>query len=162
MSPSAGPPSAGCIEGWQSPAAGSALYAEAVSIIDAHVTFDVPLTVEEMRYFRGPDVPWIIEPHYESVERWYVRTGGDMPAGAGRWLIEKRTDTIKGVSAVAPYDTAGYGSPDWTGFVGDGPPTAYPDLPGVWSGIAYDFVTGENDSGNPGLPDEVVDCLAGT
>ena len=52
----------------------------------------------------------------------------------GRWLIEKRTDQILGVSAVAPWDSTGYESPDWTGFIGEGPPQTYPDLPGLWSG----------------------------
>jgi hypothetical protein len=32
-------------------------------------------------------------------------------------------------------------------------------LPGQWSGIPYDFVTGEGDSGQPGLTAEVVGCL---
>ncbi len=26
-----------------------------------------------MRYFTGPDQPGIIEPHYDSVERWYIK-----------------------------------------------------------------------------------------
>lgn len=38
----------------------------------------------------------------------------------------------------------------------------YADLPGEWSGIAHDFVTGAGDSGQPGLPDEVADCLGGS
>ncbi len=66
------------------------------------------------------------------------------------------------MSAVAPWDTTGYESPDWTGFIGDGPPTTYLGLPGQWSGIPFDFVTGEGDSGNAGEPPEIVDCLAGT
>jgi hypothetical protein len=28
----------------------------------------------------------------------------------------------------------GYASPDWVGFVGEGPPRAYPGLPGTWAG----------------------------
>ena len=28
--------------------------------------------------------------------------------------------------------------------------------------ITYDFVTGAGDSGQPGLPDQVADCLGGT
>ena len=79
-----------------------------------------------------------------------------------RWLLEQRTDLIRGISAVAPYDTTGYESPDWTGFTGDGTPQIVTGLPGTWAGIPYDFVTGEGDSGEPGLPDEVVGCLAGT
>lgn len=53
-------------------------------------------------------------------------------------------------------------SPDWSGFFGEGPPTEYAGLPGAWYGIRYDFVTGEGDSGQPGLPPELLDCLAGS
>ena len=35
-------------------------------------------------------------------------------------------------------------------------------LPGLWGGIDYDFVTGEGDGGNRGLPKEVEGCLSGT
>jgi hypothetical protein len=157
-----GLPSAGCVNGWHSPLPGSPPYDEALAMIEARLGGNVPYAVEQMRYFTGPDVPWIAEPHYEVVERWYVKGARQGGGDAGRWLLEKRTEQIKGIAAVAPYDSAGYASPDWTGFVGEGPPTTYPGLPGSWSGIAYDFVTGENDSGNPGLPDEVADCLAGT
>ena len=119
--------------------------------------------MDELRYFTGPDAPWMIEPHYEVVERWYVKAAlAGEPDFRGRWLLEKRTELIKGVSAVAPYETSGYASPDWYGFVGEGPPTNYPGLPGAWVGIPYDFVTGEGDSGQPGLPEEVADCLTGT
>lgn len=156
-------PSVGCINGWLSPAAGSADYEEGLIILEGHMGVDGPWTVSEMRFFSGPDVPWMIEPHYDVVERWYIRAAlVDDPDYRGRWLIEKRTDLIKGVSAVAPYESFGYESPDWTGFVGEGPPTNYLGLPGAWSGIPYDFVTGEGDSGQPGLPDEVVGCLQAT
>jgi hypothetical protein len=57
--------------------------------------------------------------------------------------------------AAAPFDTLGYESPDWRAFVGEGPFRPVPGLPGLWSGIEHDFVTGEGDSGNPGLPPEV-------
>jgi hypothetical protein len=165
-SPQVGLPSEGCVDGWSTPLPGSALFDEAVALVQARISWDVPVgpTVAEMRYFTGPDVAWIIEPHYDVVERWYVKTGlgPETRMLSGRWLVEKRTEQIKGVSAVAAWDSRGYASPDWVGFVGEGAATTYPDLPGLWSGIPYDFVTGEGDSGNPGLPDEVVDCLAGT
>ncbi len=124
---------------------------------------DEGYSIVDLRYFTGPEVPWILEPEYDQVERWYVKgTFDDEPNASGRWLLERRTDLIRGVSAVAPYSSSGYESPDWTGFVGEGPPTRYLGLPGAWSGIPYDFVTGEGDSGNPGLPDEVVGCMTGT
>jgi len=132
-------------------------------MLTERMDYEFGFTIHEMRYFTGPEVPWILEPEYDQVERWYVKASFDGGAdGRGRWLFERRTDLIYGVSAVAPYSTTGYESPDWTGFVGEGPPTNYLGLPGQWSGIPYDFVTGEGDSGNPGLPDEVVGCMTGT
>jgi hypothetical protein len=119
-------------------------------------------TVTEMRYFIGPEVPWILS-NPNPVERWYVRAALALdPTFRGRWLIEKRSEEVMGVAAVAPWESFGYESPDWTGFVGDGEPQNYLGLPGQWSGIPYDFVTGEGDSGNPGLPDAVVDCIPAT
>lgn len=156
-------PTEGCVNGWLGPVPGSAEYDEGIATLEGYMGVIGPWSVTEMRYFTGPDVPWIIEPHYDVVERWYIRAAlVSDPAYRARWLLEKRTDQIKGVSAVASDGSFGYESPDWTGFVGDGPPTNYLGLPGQWSGIPYDFVTGEGDSGQPGLPDEVVDCLTAT
>jgi hypothetical protein len=124
---------------------------------------DGALDVVDLRFFTGPDVPWIIEPHYDVVQRWYIKASlEDDPTFRARWLLEQRTDLIRGISAVAGYDTQGYRSPDWVGFVGDGRASAYLGLPGKWSGVPYDFVTGEGDAGQPGLPDEAVGCMAGT
>jgi hypothetical protein len=160
---SGGTPSPGCINGWTAPAFGSAEYAEGLDILSGYMGTTGSWRVSEMRYFTGPDQPGIIEPRYDSVERWYIKAALLNDAGfRGRWLIEKRTDQILGVSAVAPWDTTGYESPDWTGFIGEGPPTTYLGLPGQWSGIPFDFVTGEGDGGNPGEPPEILDCLAGT
>ena len=132
-------------------------------MLDAQMQVEGPWTVTEMRYFSGPDVPWILEPHYAVVEYWYVRAAlVDDPSFGARWLLEQRTEAIRGVSAVARFDSVGYRSPDWTGFVGEGEPTSYLGLPGQWAGIPYDFATGDGDSGQPGLPDEVVGCLSGT
>lgn len=157
-----GLPSTGCVNGWQSPAPGTPLYEEGRALVPPHIQPDAIYGVLEMRYFTGPEAPWIIEPRPEVVERWYIKGSLDNGTDAGRWLVEKRSDVVKGVSAVAPFDSSGFRSPDWVGFVGDGSPSIYPGLPGSWPGIPYDFVTGEGDSGQPGLPPEVVDCLAGT
>lgn len=158
-----GTPSHGCVDGWTAPAFGSAEYTEGLEILSGYMGTTGPWAVAEMRYFTGPDQPGIIEPRYDSVERWYIKASLAEDAGyRGRWLIEKRTDAILGVSAVAPWDTTGYESPDWTGFIGDGPPTTYLGLPGQWSGIPFDFVTGEGDGGNAGEPPEIVDCFDGT
>jgi hypothetical protein len=134
-----------------------------IDILTGYMGVTGPWVVDEMRYFVGPDAPGVIEPFFENVERWYVRAALQSdPAFRGRFLIEKRTDLILGVAAVAPWETSGYRSPDWTGFIGEGPPTVYLGLPGQWSGIPFDFVTGEGDGGMPGLPPEVAGCLAGT
>ena len=79
-------------------------------------------------------------------------------------MVESRTFG-RGLSAVAPYDTEGFASPDWVGFQFDSAHTAmksYPGLPGQWSGTPYDFVRGGAGLKIPGLPDEVLGCLAGT
>lgn len=158
-----GSPFAGCINGWTSPTPGSDAYDEGIAILGGTMGRVGPWTVTEMRYFTGPDSPGVIEPRFDIVERWYIKASlTDDPAFRGRWLIEKRTDEILGVSAVAPWESFGYESPGWTGFIGEGPPQTYIGLPGQWSGIPFDFVTGEGDGGQPGLPPEVVDCLVGS
>ena len=158
-----GSPSAGCVDGWTSPVSGTAELDEGIAILEGYMGVIGPWRVAELRYFTGPDSPGVIEPRFESVERWYIRAGLTTdPAFRGRWLIEKRTDQILGVAAVASWESSGYESPDWTGFIGEGPPQTYIGLPGQWAGIPYDFVTGERDGGQAGLPPEVVDCLAGS
>jgi hypothetical protein len=158
----AGTPSPQCVNGWMRPAVGAPEYEEALAILGESIGVTDLWAVAEMRYFIGPDAPLIIG-GLPVVERWYVRAAlASEPGFRGRWLIEKWTEEIKRTSAVAGWDTAGYHSPDWLGFTGDGPPTTYLGLPGRWSGTPYDFVTGAGDSGNPGLPEEVTGCLAGT
>jgi len=116
-----------------------------------------------MRYFQGPEVPWILSPRPPFVERWYVKARllSD-PTFAGRWIVERRDAKRAGISAVAPFGTTGYRSPDWRAFEGEGEPRVVPGLPGQWSGINYDFVSGEGDSGNPGLPTENEGCVRDT
>jgi hypothetical protein len=63
--------------------------------------------------------------------------------------------------AVAPYESSGFGSPDWTGFTGDGEPQTYLGLPGQWAGTPYDFVSG-GSSAEPGLPADVIGCVSDT
>jgi hypothetical protein len=157
-----------CINGWTSPPAGDTKYEEGLIILANYMgladPFNVdPLNVDDMRYFVGPDPDNILDPRFENVERWYIKaTLSTDPTYRGRWLIERRTADRLGVSAVAPYGTEGYLSPDWHGFEGDGAPRAIEGLPGTWAGIDYDFVTGEGDSGYPGLPDSQAECLSGT
>ena len=158
-----GLPGPGCINGWTSPVEGSEERAEGIDILANYMGLTAPLDVVDMRYFLGPDPDFILEPRFENFEHWYIKaTLSTDPTYAGRWLIEKRNESRLGVSAVAPFDTAGYESPDWSAFVGDGPPRTIAGLPGMWSGIQYDFVTGEGDVGFPGLPEELSECLTGT
>lgn len=158
-----GSPSAGCVNGWTGPPAGAVAYEEGIAILGGAMGRVGPWAVAEMRYFTGPDSPGVIEPRFETVERWYIKgSPTDDAAFRGRWLLEKRTDQILGVSGVAPWESFDYKSPDWTGFIGEGAAQTYIGLSGQWSGIPFDFVTGEGDGGQPGLPREVVDCLAGT
>jgi hypothetical protein len=133
------------------------------------------LRVVDMRYFVGPEAPPSDKLYILKVRRWYVK--GFVRSNQeirGRWLVESRRFG-SGVSAVAPYDSEGWSSPDWTGFEFEtaGPysePRSYPDLPGEWVGEPYDFVKGKEPAGelsgegleNQGLPREVVGCLAGT
>jgi hypothetical protein len=137
--------------------------------------FEGTLRVVDMRFFEGPEAPPSDKAYILEIRRWYVkgfvRANPDL---RGRWLVESRRFG-SGVAAVAPYDTEGWRSPDWTGFEYEtaGPhaePREYPGLPGSWAGKPYDFVKGAEGADpttgegleNPGLPREVVGCLTGT
>jgi hypothetical protein len=150
-----------CVNGWAAPPSDNAAYGTGMYLIERQMEVVGPWTVDEMRYFTGPDVFWAETPA-PSVERWYVKAALVDQDFSGRWLIEKRNDFDFGVVAVAPYDTAGYQTPDWTAFVGDGSPTTYLGLPGQWTGTPYDFVSGAGYNDQPGLPDEVIGCMSGT
>ena len=153
----------GCINGWTRPVEGDAKWVAGLSILTGYTGLTDPLIVDDMVYFVGPDPDNIISPRSENVKRWYIKAWLKSDTTyRGRWLIEKRTSTILGVSAVAPYDTTGWQSPDWSGFEGEGAPRAIEGLPGEWGGIQYDFVTGAGDSGYPGLPASQTECLADT
>jgi len=118
-----------------------------------------------MRSFEGPESPPSDKGYLLVVQRWYIRLFAERdPAFQGRFLVESRTFG-RGVAAVAPYDTTGFRSPDWIGFQydsADTEPKAYPGLPGLWSGIPYDFVEGGGGLEIPGLPEDVLGCLDGT
>jgi hypothetical protein len=118
--------------------------------------------VIDMRHFTSPEVPWILAPRPPVVEWWYVKAQlvGD-PTFRARWLIAKRSPAIKGIAAVARFDTTGYRSPDWRAFIGEGEPRAIEGLPGTWVGFEFDFTKGE-DNEKPGLPEEATHCLDNT
>lgn len=118
-----------------------------------------------MRYFEGPESPPSEQGYLMVVQRWYVKLyAKDDPAFQGRFLVEARRFG-RGLSAVAPYDTHGFRSPDWVGFQfdsSDTTPKTYPGLPGQWEGIPYDFARGGGGLTIPGLPSDVTGCVDGT
>ena len=162
--PTSGDPSATCVDGWKTPSPGSPLTAKPLQVLRRTIRLPGEPVIVEMRYFTGPESPPSEKGYILTIERWYVKlfTEGDLRF-QGRFLIESR-EYGDGVAAVAPYDTAGFRSPDWSGFQwneADPEPRAYPGLPGEWSGIRYDFVRGGAGLDLPGLPAEVRGCLDG-
>jgi hypothetical protein len=159
-----GPVASDCVEGWTTPRADSARYRTPLRVI-RRVTGEGGLEVVDMRWFDGPESPPSDKGYLLNVGRWYVKAfARDDQAFQGRFLVEARTYGL-GLVAVAPYDTSGFRSPDWTGFqfdAGDTQAKAYPGLPGTWSGVPYDFVDGGAGLQFPGLPKAVVGCLSGT
>jgi hypothetical protein len=160
--PTSGPATEDCVDGWSTPAASSALATRPLRVIRRTVRLPGDPVVVDLRYFTGPESPPSDKGYLLTVERWYVKlfTPDDLRF-QGRFLVEARTFG-SGVAAVAPYDTEGFRSPDWSGFQWDGGDMrrrAYPGLPGRWAGIRYDFVRGGAGLGVPGLPRQVAGCL---
>ena len=158
------PPS--CVKGYSSPAPGSANYVFPLHEISVASGQPGPFHVVNMRYFVGPESPPSpLKGYLLNIERWYVKlTEPGTPAFKGRFLVERR-QFGSGVSAVAPFSTHGWQSPDWSGFQWNSAapqPKTYPGLPGMWPGIKYDFVKGGSGLAIPGLPAAVVRCLDGT
>ena len=141
------------------------MYERPLAIIRRATGVRGPLVVTDMRSFAGPESPPSDQGYLLLIQRWYVRLWARSdPAFQGRFLVEGRRFGT-GVSAVAPYDTHGWRSPDWIGFQFDSADTtakSYPGLPGEWEGTPYDFVKGGEGLDLPGLPKEVVGCLGGT
>jgi hypothetical protein len=163
--PTRGSAALGCVNGWVTPAEGSPRYLQPLGIVRRTTGVEGPLEVVDMRYFVGPESPPSDKGYLLDVQRWYVKLyARDDPAFQGRFLIEARRFG-RGLVAVAAYDTSGFRSPDWIGFQhesGDPEARAYPGLPGLWSGIPYDFVEGGEGLTIPGLPDQIAGCLDGT
>lgn len=160
--PTSGDVSDTCVDGWRTPPVGSALARKPLRIIRRTVRLPREPVIVDMRYFTGPESPPSEKGYISTIERWYVKLYSDADLRfQGRFLVESR-QFGDGVAAVAPYDTEGFRSPDWSGFQwneADPEPRAYPGLPGEWSGIRYDFVKGGAGLDIPGLPAEVRGCL---
>lgn len=162
--PTRGQIEAGCENGWVTPSEGSPRYLKPLDVIRRASGVRGPLIVVDMRYFEGPESPPSDKGYLLVVQRWYVKLYAENDLSfQGRFLVESRRFG-RGLAAVAPYDTSGFGSPDWVGFQHDSSDPQerfYEGLPGRWPGIAYDFVEGGAGLSIPGLPEQVVGCLDG-
>lgn len=168
--PTRGEATPDCVNGWVTPKDGSPAFLQPLGIVRRATGVKGPLTVVDMRYFEGPESPPSDKGYLLVVERWYIKLFAEREPGfQGRFLVEARRFG-RGLVAVAPYDTEGFGSPDWIAFQYDSADLelrSYPGLPGRWAGVPYDFVRGGGGPdtpgpGIPGLPEEVLGCLDGT
>jgi len=153
------------VNGWATPKEGTSLATQPVEVVRRTARFQGPVTIVDLRYFVGPESPPSDKGYILEIRRWYIKLfAPEDPAYQGRFIVEARRFG-RGVAAVAPYDTAGFNSPDWVGFqwdAADTEPKGYPGLPGTWRGMPYDFVRGGAGLAIPGLPAEVGGCLEGT
>jgi hypothetical protein len=163
--PTSGVSNATCKGGWTTPPKGSPLWITPLDVIRRATSVSDPLVVVDMRTFVGGESPPTDKNYLLQIRRWYVKAYDPKDLSfQGRFLVEERRFG-KGLAAVAPYDTRGFTSPNWVGFqydAGNRRAYRYAGLPGAWSGVAYDFVTGGQGLTFPGLPAELVGCLDGT
>jgi hypothetical protein len=151
------------------PPSDSHLFTDPLGVIRRSTGVEGPLEVVDMRYFVGsespPSLPPTAKAYLLNIQRWYIKLyAKDDLSFQGRFLVEFRVFG-RGVAAVAPYDTTGWHSPDWRGFQYASEDHTFRQiqgLPGIWSGVEYDFVTGGAGLSIPGLPESVVGCLSGT
>lgn len=111
-----GPAGPECVNGWTTPAPGSARWVTGLELIGvggpwSEVDASV-FVVQQMRYCVGPEDADIIAPR-PDVERWYIVGYAETnPAYRGRWIV-RRTGIGSGVAAVAPYTSTGFGAGIW-------------------------------------------------
>jgi hypothetical protein len=109
--------------------------------------------VEEMRYFVGPEDEEVVGKKGD-VERWYVKAYTETePRRRQRWLV-RRARVGKGVDAIAPFDSKGYGSRTWRR-----PDASDESLADPFERPCQGTKPGEICMG---LPREVLGCLSGT
>ena len=155
-----------CVNGWNRPLRDDPIVLEGLRIMRRHMGVEGGFSLQDFRYFEGPESPPSDKGYLLVVKRWYYKghLKGD-PGFRGRWLVESR-EFGSGIVAVAPYDTEGFRSPDWVGFEYRErlEPRSFEGIPGEWVGEPFDFVRGaqEPDIRVEGLPREVRGCLAGT
>ena len=146
-----GPPSPSCVQGWSTPARGSALRKDALDMLRSEP--GERFVVEELRYFVGPEDAEVMGPGRE-VERWYVKAHTEgQPERRQRWLV-RRASVGRGVDAVAPYASKGYGPGIWVREDAVDPSFADPfQIPCDVDRPAQKCT---------GLPRELLGCLNGT
>jgi hypothetical protein len=150
QAPTSGEPSPTCVRGWSAPQRGSDLRKVALDMIRADP--NERFMVEEIRYFVGPEDAEVIGER--EVERWYVKAHGETsPGRRQRWLV-RRAEVGRGVDAVAPYDSKGYGAGIWVRTDALEPGLADPFL--------YPCHLDRPEQKCMGLPREVLGCLKGT
>lgn len=162
--------SAGCIDGWVTPEAGTDLRTVPLDALRDNYGVAGLFVVDEMRYFEGPQDPAIIAPRYPFIRYWYVKASlQDDPGFRARWLLGAPPDREPAVAAVAPYESTGFQPGSWVSFYGESDePYEYPGLPGLYRGVPYDsvsgieFHTGEPEGGPAVLQPENVGCVQGT
>jgi hypothetical protein len=148
---SSGEPTASCVKGWITPARGSRLRKAALDMI--RETEDERFVVLEMRYFAGPEDAEVLGPPRE-VERWYVKARSlSNPERRQRWLV-RRAPVGRGVDAVAPFDSTGYGPKTWRR-----PDAQHEGLSDPFQRPCHQDAPGDKCMG---LPGQVLGCLAGT
>ncbi|HEX9716836.1 MAG TPA: hypothetical protein VGA93_02725, partial [Actinomycetota bacterium] len=104
------------MNGWVTPLANTQSYLQPLGIIRRTTRVEGPLVVVDMRSFSGPESPPSDKGYIVLVQRWYIKLyAASDPAFQGRFLVESRRFG-RGLSAVAPYRTRGFRSPDWIGF----------------------------------------------
>lgn len=163
--PTHGAKSPTCVKGWVTPTPGTPQFTDPLGIIRRTDPVLGKFVVVDMRYFNGPESPVSDQGYLLDVSRWYIKLYDPKDLSyQGRFIVEER-QFGRGLSAVAPYDTHGFVSPDWSGFQFTSEDTArrpYPGLPGAWAGLRYDFVQGGEGLTFRGLPSQVEGCLDGT
>jgi hypothetical protein len=163
--PTKGPATPSCVNGWVTPAADTPQFTDPLGIIRRTSPVNGDFVVVDMRYFVGPESPPSEQGYLQDIKRWYIRLYDRQDLRyQGRFIVEQRLFG-RGVAAVAPYDTHGFRSPDWTGFqwnAADPAHRPHEGLPGTWAGVPYDFVKGGEGLTIPGLPSQVKGCLDGT
>jgi hypothetical protein len=149
--PTEGAPSPTCVKGWSSPPPGSPLRRAALDMMRSSP--GERFVVTDIRYFVGPEDAEVLRPQGD-VERWYVKGYSQTdPRRRQRWLVRRAT-VGRGVDAIAPYSSRGYG------------PNTWKRVGATEEGLSDPFQR-PCDKTRPGdkcmgLPREVLGCLEGT